>query len=478
MQEQDKLQSVLGTRYRITGTIGRGGMGTVYAAMEQLVGREVAIKAVYLPEEQTRERFSTEVRSLSRLHHLNILQLLEAGEMKEILYYITPLIKGGSLETLLQERHQLGLSQALSIALAVAAALLEAHKHRIIHRDLKPSNILIPDDGNGPQYDRSLVSDFGVVGVLRPNTDSTQFGQIYGTPEYMSPEQIRGMPQTTATDVYGLGLLLYKMIFGQTPFKHDDAFSLMQQIVSQEVFIPAVPSLPEPLRLFLQRCLIKDPAARPKDPYSELSRIQASIDSAPARQASITAPSQGPLAKTWFTHGSKGCIFAFSAVLVVLAAIAVYFFAPSANRQLILDLSIGVLLVASGVVLGSLIRSWLLKRQGGVRDEASKILFGLGNRSELGATLAIEVEELIAKCKALDEIILGKTVALMIGEYRDATSFDDRKDALVTAVQFLEKLTARMSPWYIKYEKLIVALVSLIGLVAGVIKIIEAISKL
>ena len=159
MQEQDKLQSVLGTRYRITGTIGRGGMGTVYAAMEQLVGREVAIKAVYLPEEQTKERFSTEVRSLSRLHHLNILQLLEAGEMKEILYYITPLIKGGSLETLLQERHQLGLSQALSIALAVAAALREAHKHRIIHRDLKPSNSSFGVQ-NGPNSVESSIHSY------------------------------------------------------------------------------------------------------------------------------------------------------------------------------------------------------------------------------------------------------------------------------------------------------------------------------
>jgi hypothetical protein len=121
---------------------------------------------------------------------------------------------------------------------------------------------------------------------------------------------------------------------------------------------------------------------------------------------------------------------------------------------------------------------WLRKLQGNVRDAAGQILFGLKARTDLSQTLAIEVDELISKCRAIDERILGRTVALMIDEYRSASSFVDRRSALVTAVEFLEKLTARLSPWYIKYEKLIVALVSLLGLISGAVKIFQTISKL
>jgi hypothetical protein len=105
-------------------------------------------------------------------------------------------------------------------------------------------------------------------------------------------------------------------------------------------------------------------------------------------------------------------------------------------------------------------------------------LFGLRTKEDLSNTLAVEVEELISRCRAADEIILGNSMAIMIDEFRSASSFEDRKSALVTAIDFLEKLTTRLSPWYVKYEKLIVTLISLTGLVSGVLKIIDTIAKL
>jgi hypothetical protein len=150
----------------------------------------------------------------------------------------------------------------------------------------------------------------------------------------------------------------------------------------------------------------------------------------------------------------------------------------SVNPSLLFGVGTGLLLILGGAFLARIISGWLEKKHSDVRDRANQVLFGLRTKEDLSNTLAVEVEELISRCRAADEIILGNSMAIMIDEFRSASSFEDRKSALVTAIDFLEKLTTRLSPWYVKYEKLIVTLISLTGLVSGVLKIIDTIAKL
>jgi hypothetical protein len=112
-----------------------------------------------------------------------------------------------------------------------------------------------------------------------------------------------------------------------------------------------------------------------------------------------------------------------------------------------------------------------------MRREASRLLYGLETRADLSRTLFVEMRDLVNRCRALDERILGKTMLLMVDEYQSASDFDDRTKALVTAVGFLEKLTTRLSPWYIKYEKLVVALVSILGLITGGLQIAKTLTQ-
>jgi serine/threonine-protein kinase len=348
--EQDKIRIAVGTKYSITGTIGRGGMGTVYSAIAKGLNRPVAIKVVVAEDDETKTRFVAETSALSRLHHQNILPLLDSGESEQLLYYVMPLVEGKSLEAILLSCRRLAIPQALSVADAVASALSEAHGHGIIHRDLKPSNILIPIDEEGPHYDKAMVADFSVVGTLRTHTRTTRVGQFYGTPRYMSPEQIKGEAQSTATDVYGLGLLLYEMIFGQSPFDEaNDALTLMQLTLTKEVKIPESPRIPEPLEIFLQACLSKEPDRRPKNPSVELLRLRASIGEATAVQtrrvgSSVESPKSSP------ATGSVVRMVIGSAVFLLSTVVGIGLLIPSKDRQLVVDVAIGFSLVAVGIL--------------------------------------------------------------------------------------------------------------------------------
>lgn len=486
MSEYKEIDRALGSRYSITGVIGSGTMGIVYSALDNSLSRKVAVKVIHEENEQVKKRFRKEIKVLGGLQHKNIIPLLDSGESGNIIFYITPLNEGQTLMEALEQNKRLRVSDALSVAMAVAAALEESHQHGVIHRDLKPSNILVPSNRYGLQYSQSLVTDFSVVGALGAETGQTQAGQIYGTPRYMSPEQISGAAQSSATDVYGLGLLLYEMIFGVGPFKGEDAFALMQEILTQDVEIPEFPSIPQPLKQFIRSCLKKEPEGRPVAPYAELSRLVSSLWTEDEDRTVIQpSKSLGQKDIDISVGGSKKsslvtkkiiAVVTGSVALIVLSWLGLSVLYSFMDQQTVLGIAVGILLIAGGVICGYLIRKWLLERQDDIKHDAAQVLFGARDRNELGDTLAIELDELIAKCRSTDEKFLGQTVALMIDEYRNATSFSDRKAALVTAVQFLEKLTARMTPWYIKYEKLIVALVSILGLIAGVIKIFETIS--
>jgi hypothetical protein len=149
---------------------------------------------------------------------------------------------------------------------------------------------------------------------------------------------------------------------------------------------------------------------------------------------------------------------------------------PESNSS-VMGIFVGVALIVIGLLLARMIGVWFKEKQSDVQNQASQVLFGLRSKEDLSNTLAIEIDEIISRCRSADEKILGSSMAIMLDEYRNASSFEDRKSALVTAIDFLEKLTTRLSPWYIKYEKLIVILVSMTGLITGFLKIIDTVTK-
>ena len=226
------LQAHLGDRYRLHGEVARGGMGRVYWADDLVRGGEVAIK-VLRPELAAalgHDRFLREIQILGRLHHPNILPLLDSREGGGSLYSVSPYIAGSSLERRLAREGPLPLEEVVRIAHDVAAALDYAHRHDVIHRDIKPGNVLLAQD-------RAIVCDFGIaraVELAGGDLLASSSGFALGSPAYMSPEQATAGTIDSRCDVYGLGCVLYEMLTGEPPFTGPTAQAVLARSLSGE----------------------------------------------------------------------------------------------------------------------------------------------------------------------------------------------------------------------------------------------------
>jgi serine/threonine protein kinase len=217
-------------RYRILGELGRGAMGTVYRALDPLIEREVAIKTLSaaLPEEQlaeVRERFLREAKSAGRLNHPNVVTVYDVGEHEGLAYIAMELLEGQSLQKILRHGERLAYDMAADIAAQVAEGLDHAQRFSIVHRDVKPANIMVSATGH------TKLTDFGVAYV--PSSTMTQAGTALGSPKYMAPEQVIGLPVDPRADVFSLGVVLYEMLVGKTPFERTGdttIFALMDRI--------------------------------------------------------------------------------------------------------------------------------------------------------------------------------------------------------------------------------------------------------
>ena len=211
--------STFAGRYKIVNELGRGGMATVYLALDTVLDRRVALKIPKLTsaDDSLLKRFQREARVGAQLGHSNICQVIEVNQFDGVPYLTMEFIKGVSLSDLLKQRGgTLPEQEAVRLAHTLAKALGEAHGKGIIHRDLKPSNIMIREDGT------PVVMDFGLA---RREDDEHMTTGVIGTPEYMSPEQATGENRTIgpATDVYSLGVILYELLTGRTPFRPSEA---------------------------------------------------------------------------------------------------------------------------------------------------------------------------------------------------------------------------------------------------------------
>ena len=219
-------------KYRIESLLGRGGMGTVYAARDLALDRPVAIKVIrseLVPDPAARERFVNEARTLARLTHRSIVRVFSCGAMADgAPYLVMELVRGVDLARELAAEGPLEPARAVRILADVCAAMETAHRDGVLHGDLKPENILLPDDGDDEV--EAKVLDFGVAQAIRSESVETSGGSgleanavmhvnlIVGTPAYMAPEQLRGQPPDPHTDVFSLGVIAYEMLVGALPF--------------------------------------------------------------------------------------------------------------------------------------------------------------------------------------------------------------------------------------------------------------------
>lgn len=268
--------------------IGRGGMGTVYRA-NRVQGEGAAHAAIKVLAAELavelgfQQRFQREIDILRQLNHPNIVRFLESGVEDDRFWYAMELIQGESLEELRDDRGRLPWRHVLDLAWQVAPALKHAHDRGVIHRDLKPSNLLLDGDGV------VKLTDFGIASLFS-SPHLTVTGGVIGTPEYLSPEQACGKPVTKRSDLYSLGVVLYTLVTGTTPFVGDPVDLLHKHQYGQfERPSRLVPDLPPDFEDLIAALLEKEPGKRPGDASVLFKRI----DSLRKKLARRTQPSIG-----------------------------------------------------------------------------------------------------------------------------------------------------------------------------------------
>jgi serine/threonine-protein kinase len=248
--------------YQVLAELGRGGMGVVYKARQTKLNRIVALKMVLAGAHAGTDqlaRFYTEAEAVAHLQHPNIVQIYEVGEHSGLPYFSLEYVDGGSLSERIGGKPQ-PVEEAAGQVAALAQAMAYAHEHGIIHRDLKPANVLLTRDG------QPKITDFGLAKRLESDSSQTKSGTLMGTPNYMAPEQARGEVKEVGplADVYALGVILYEMLTGRTPFLGSSILDTLQQVRNHEPVPPSrlQPKVPRDLETICLKSLEKDPAKR------------------------------------------------------------------------------------------------------------------------------------------------------------------------------------------------------------------------
>jgi serine/threonine protein kinase len=295
------MKDLTGTRvgsYEIVERLGGGGMAVVYRAVQQPLGREVALKALspeLFQDDGFVKRFEAEAKTLAKLDHPNILPIYDF-ELGEGMAYLTmPLIRGGTLRDILN-RGPLDTLSAWRYLREIGDGLQHAHDAGIVHRDLKPTNVLIHSDG------RAMLADFGLARGAGQPTHLTTVGLAIGTPGYMAPEQVMGHDVDRRADIYAMGVLTFEMLTGRLPFiganRMEVAYATVNSPIPSAAKLNAV--LPDELDVLLARVLAKDPAQRPqsvKDLLAQMAKLPQRRSAANAQGAPAAAAMARPIAQ-------------------------------------------------------------------------------------------------------------------------------------------------------------------------------------
>jgi serine/threonine protein kinase len=259
--------------FKLEKVIGRGGMGSVYAGVNQEDGQRAAVKVLspHLADDfNFRERFKSEVETLKKLLHPNIVRLFGYGEEDGHLYYVMELVEGHSLQDELAAGRRFTWREVVRIGIDVAKALKHAHDRGVIHRDLKPANLLIDPS------EHTKLTDFGIA-KLYGGTSITSDGGVVGTADYMAPEQAEGKQITSRCDLYSLGSVLHALLAGRPPFSGKTVLDVMQQLRNDKP-IPIrrlCPDAPEELEATILQLLEKDPQKRIPTAIALANRLKA-----------------------------------------------------------------------------------------------------------------------------------------------------------------------------------------------------------
>lgn len=291
-------QNFIGQRlfgdYEITKLLGEGGMGSVYLAKNPVIGHDIAVKFLHGSAAQSseiRQRFQREAQVITMLSHPNIVRVLvfgriePRGNVSETLYMAMEFVRGGTL----REKLAKGLLDEITVIKILkqcCSALAEAHDLKIVHRDLKPDNILLMDFRGEANFVKVL--DFGIAKLVDQGSQEhqlTQAGIVYGTPEYLSPEQAQAQPLDQRTDIYSLGVILYEMMTGKVPFQSSSAV----QVLTMHVFNPPTPAeqvAPNRVSPTMAAIINKAMAKDPKQRFGDAMELFRALD---AREREILA---------------------------------------------------------------------------------------------------------------------------------------------------------------------------------------------
>lgn len=252
--------SEIGSRYEIVRLLGQGGMGAVYQAHDRELDRQVAIKVIRADMASNPEilrRFKQELILARQITHKNVIRIFDLGQADGVKFITMEYIEGENLQGVLRRKKKLEPAEAANIMAQVCRALEAAHAESVIHRDLKPQNIMLDKSG------RAYVMDFGIARSMLA-AGRTQTGALIGTPDYMSPEQAKGLALDARSDLFSLGIIFYEMLSGAVPFDADTTMGKLSKRTNE----PARPlaeldkTIPQPLCDIVRKCLEIDPQKR------------------------------------------------------------------------------------------------------------------------------------------------------------------------------------------------------------------------
>src|SRR5690349_23599183 len=275
----------LGDRYRLDTRIGAGGMGEVWRAVDEVLDRAVAVKAM-LPDVAAQpdlaKRFLVEAKAMASVNHPAVASIHDFGRGAGITFLVMECIDGESLSQVLARAGRLDPATTMRLVAQAAEGLRAVHERGIVHRDIKPANLLLRRDGS------LLITDFG-ISRTHDGTQLTASGAVLGTPTYLSPEQVLGRPATGLSDVYSLGLAAYECLAGRRPFEGDNPYAVALQRL-QAAPPPLGRDLPGPVLAVVERALAADPADR----WPSAAAMAEAARAAAAGQWPTPTPQPGP----------------------------------------------------------------------------------------------------------------------------------------------------------------------------------------